>query len=192
MVSQIPFNNCFSFFMPVESQTSNPPSSEKRLPWPLITLAVICLLWCGMVMGISLLETPVKFTAASLKEAVDPEIGRGIALDIGRTVFGAFNKVEIVWSVLSGVLFFVLLSRFPGRLPRIAKVLLPLLWLIVAFQSVVLVPALAARAQMVLDGLELPPAPYHNLYTATELTKLISLLTLGITLIRRIGENRTE
>lgn len=174
------------------STESHSQPSALRSPWPLITLVIICLLWCGMVMGISLLETPVKFTAASLKEAVDPEVGRGIALDIGRTVFGAFNKVEIVWSVLSGVLFFVLLSRFPGRMPHAALVLLPLLWMIVVFQSVVLVPALSARAQMVLDGLELPPAPYHNLYTATELTKLISLLTLGILSIRKIGEERTE
>lgn len=133
-------------------------------------------------MGISLLETPIKFTAPALKTAVTHDVGRAIALDIGRVVFGAFNKVEIVWSVLT-----IALLPFIGsiaRLPRIAKVLFPTIWLIVVFQSVVLVPALAARAQMVLNNQPLPPAPYHALYTGSELIKLLSLLTLGVLLIR--------
>jgi hypothetical protein len=141
-----------------------------------------------MVMGISLLETPIKFTAPSLKTAVTPEVGRAVALDIGRVVFGAFNKVEIVWSVLT-----IALIPFVGslsRLPRAAKILLPTLWLIVAFQSAVLVPALAARAQMVLNNQPLPPAPYHALYTGTELVKLLSLWTLGVLLLKTMNSER--
>ena len=143
---------------------------------------MICLLWAGMVMGISLLETPIKFTAPSLKQAVPYEIGRAIALDIGRVVFGAFNKVEIVWSVLSCGLIFS--SGIFARLSSIAKALFLGLWAVVAFQSIVLVPALAERAQMVLNKQPLPPAPYHMLYTSTELFKLIALLSLGVMLLK--------
>lgn len=171
--------------MSLETQAVTSPA-EARPRWPLIALTMICLLWAGMVMGISLLETPIKFTAPSLKQAVAPEIGRAIALDIGRVVFGAFNKVEIVWSILTLVL--LLVARPFVRVPRLVGVLLPLLWIIVAFQSVVLVPALAARAQLVLNNQPLPPAPYHMLYTSTELIKLISLLVLGVLLIRHAGE----
>lgn len=149
---------------------------------------MICLLWAGMVMGISLLETPIKFTAPSLKQAVAPEIGRAIALDIGRVVFGAFNKVEIVWSVLSLGLMFG--TGTYVRLSGIAKALFLGIWAVVAFQSIVLVPALAERAQMVLNNQPLPPAPYHMLYTSTELFKLIALLTLGVTLLRLLSGKR--
>lgn len=149
-----------------------------------MALTMICLIWLGMVMGISLLETPIKFTAPSLKTIVTHEIGRAIALDIGRVVFHAFNRVEIVWSVLT--LALILFGGLWVRLPRASKALFPTIWAIVAFQSVVLVPALAARAQLVLHNQPLPPAPYHMLYTGTELIKLISLLTLGILLMRRM------
>jgi hypothetical protein len=170
--------------MSAENQT---PSADRtsvpaRPRWPLLALTMICLLWAGMVMGISLLETPVKFTAPSLKTIVTHEVGRAIALDIGRVVFHTFNKVEIVWSVLT-----IALIPFIGslaRLPRAARILLPTIWLVVVFQSVVLVPALAARAQLVLHNQPLPPAPYHALYTGSELIKLLSLLALGVLLLR--------
>ncbi len=168
--------------MPSQTQTPVHPEKTAAPVWPIILLTMICLLWAGMVMGISLLETPIKFTAPSLKQAVAPEIGRAIALDIGRVVFGAFNKVEIVWSVLT----FVLLFGFGSirRLSGIAKGLFIALWAVIAFQSIVLVPALAERAQMVLNKQTLPPAPYHMLYTSTELFKLIALLTLGVILLK--------
>ncbi len=171
--------------MSVENQTQPADRASSGPRWPLIALTAICLLWAGMVMGISLLETPIKFTAPSLKTAVAPEIGRAIALDIGRVVFGAFNKVEIVWSILT-----IALIPFIGslaRLPRAAKVLFPTIWLIIVFQSVVLVPALAARAQLVLNNQPLPPAPFHALYTGSELIKLLSLLVLGVLLMRRMN-----
>lgn len=139
-------------------------------------------------MGISLLETPIKFTAPSLKQAIPYEIGRGIALDIGRVVFGAFNKVEIVWSVLSFLLLFG--AGAFKRLSVVMKAFFGVLWAIVAFQSIVLVPALAARAQLVLNQQPLPPAPYHALYSGTELIKLLSLLTLGVLLLRMQNAKR--
>ena len=55
-------------------------------------LIAVCFVWAGMVLGISFLETPVKFTA--------PSVTLPIGLDVGRHVFGAFNKVEIVATLL--------------------------------------------------------------------------------------------
>lgn len=53
----------------------------------MMLLAALCFVWTGMVLGISFLETPVKFTA--------PSVTLPIGLDVGLHVFGAFNKVEI-------------------------------------------------------------------------------------------------
>ena len=157
--------------------------NSHRAHWAIVALAVICLLWAGMVLGISCLETPIKFSAPALKQAVAPELGRALAFDIGRVVFDAFSKVQVVWSVLTFVLLLVV--RPFQKTPRAIAVLFALVWPIVAFQTFVLVPALATRAQMVLSAptQKLPPAPYHALYTSTELVKLIALITLGILLI---------
>lgn len=42
-----------------------------------IGLVVVCLVWAGMVIGISFLEAPVKFMA--------PSLTRPVGLDVGRT-----------------------------------------------------------------------------------------------------------
>lgn len=154
---------------------------SSRPRWAIVALAVICLLWAGMVLGISCLDGPIRFTAPSLKQAVAPELGRAIALDIGRVTFAAFSKVEIVWSIATFLLLLVV-RPFP-RVPRAIGVLFALVWPIVAFQSLVLIPALAARAQMVMNKQTLPPAPYHALYSSTEIIKLVSLIALGVLLI---------
>lgn len=159
--------------------------NSARPRWALIALAVICLLWAGMVLGISCLDGPIRFTAPSLKQAVAPELGRAIALDIGRVTFAAFSKVEIVWSIATLVLLLVV--RPFKRVPRAVGVLFALVWPIVAFQSLVLIPALAVRAQMVMNKQTLPPAPYHALYSSTEIIKLISLIALGVLLIGACG-----
>jgi len=164
-----------------------PVETSARLRWPILALAVICLLWAGMVLGISCLETPVKFSAPALKQAVAPELGRALAFDIGRVVFDAFSKVQVVWSILTFVLLLVV--RPFHKTPCAIKVLFGLIWPIVAFQTIVLIPALAVRAQMVLNAptQKLPPAPYHALYSSTELVKLIALIALGILLINAAG-----
>ncbi|KAI9218434.1 hypothetical protein BC828DRAFT_399608 [Blastocladiella britannica] len=52
---------------------------------------VVCLVRAGLLLGISFLEAPTKFHAPSLPS-------RDVALDIGRHVFSALNRVEIVLS----------------------------------------------------------------------------------------------
>jgi hypothetical protein len=157
------------------------------MPWAVIALAAICLLWAGMVLGISVLEAPVKFQA--------PSLTRAVGLDVGRVVFSAFNKVEIVWSALS---FLILFAAKPFQnMPRFVKVLLPLIWLIVLAQSVFLLPMLVERSLLVVQhGVpidKLPPSPVHGLYSSTELIKLLSLITSGVLFIRScLGTARAQ
>jgi hypothetical protein len=51
-------------------------------------VGAIAFLWLGMVLALSFLEAPLKFRA--------PGITVQLGLGIGRLVFAAFNRVEIV------------------------------------------------------------------------------------------------
>ena len=128
-------------------------------------LAALCFIWGGMVLGISFLETPVKFTA--------PSVTLAIGLDVGRHVFGAFNKVEIGFALLA---FGLLMT---SRVPRVALISLSIVAAILALQSLWLLPILDARVQLIFDGKTPPSAPHHIFYVALELTKVACLLGVG-------------
>ena len=134
-------------------------------------LIVICLLWAGMILGISFLEAPVKFTAPSLTLAV--------GLDVGRHVFGAFNKVEIVWAL--ACLALARASK-PGRRAALA---LSIATGVLVIQTLWLLPVLDRRVTLILGGGTPPNAPYHLLYIALEAVKLAALGGAGIALAAR-------
>jgi hypothetical protein len=140
-----------------------------------VGLTALLLIWAGMVIGVSFLASPAKFAALSLSLPV--------ALDVGRQVFGTFGRVEIGLALATFLL--ALASR---RKTAIAWLVLGLIWLIVAAQGLWLLPVLDARAEMVLDGVQPPPAPWHWIYVVLEVTKLLSLL-LAAWLWRRSQEN---
>ena len=135
-------------------------------------LAALCFLWAGMVLGISFLETPIKFTV--------PRVTLPIGLDIGRHVFGVFNKVEIGMVLLAFGL--IVMSR-AGR-----AVWMPLLVtaIIVVLQSVWLLPFLDARVTLILEGQTPPPTPHHIVYIVFDLIKLLSLIGAGIAALRAL------
>lgn len=131
----------------------------------MMVLAALCWLWAGMVLGISFLETPVKFTA--------PSVTLPIGLDIGRHVFGAFNRVEIGAAVAACACLFWL------RPSRVLWFSMGVAAAIVALQSVWLLPVLDARVGLILAGQTPPPAPYHIVYILLELLKLSALFIAG-------------
>jgi hypothetical protein len=63
--------------------------------------------------------------------------------------------------------------------------LLALLWLIVAAQDFWLLPARDARADLLLQGQEPPPGPWHGLYVGAEITKLAALVCIALGAARR-------
>ena len=50
-------------------------------------------IWIGMLLGISFLEAPLKFRA--------PNMTTSLGLGIGQLVFGALNKIELVFSLFT-------------------------------------------------------------------------------------------
>jgi len=136
-----------------------------RIRNAILSPAWVCFLWVGITVGVSLIATPVRFTAAS--------ITRPVALDVGRVVFAALNKAEIVALVL-----LLLIVRIAG-LSRKWWPVCALLVLIVIAQGVWLIPELAARTDVIMSGGEPPPSYAHAVYSSLELIKIGLLLFFG-------------
>lgn len=122
--------------------------------------------WFGMTAGVSLLATPVRFTA--------PLMTRPVALDVGAVVFAALNKAEFVALIL--LLIIVRVSGLASRWWAVCG----LLALILIAQAAWLLPELTERAAMVANGLEPPPSIVHPVYSSLELTKLALLFGGGM------------
>lgn len=141
-------------------------SIVRSLRTALANPAWVFLAWFGMTAGVSLLATPIKFTA--------PLATRAIALDIGRVTFSALNKAELVALVLA-----LIVVRVSGAARRWWPVM-GILALILIAQSAWLLPELAARAEMVAGGVEPPPSHLHATYSILELSKLGILFVAGL------------
>lgn len=148
-------------------------SVHERIRKALLTPAWVCFLWAGLTIGVSLLATPVRFTAGS--------ITRPVALDVGRVVFAALNKAE-----LAALVVLLVVVRVSGR-ARELWAACALLALIVLAQGAWLIPELAARTDIILAGGEPPASAAHAIYSSLELAKLALLFWLGF---RSLAEQR--
>ncbi|ADP78932.1 hypothetical protein [Pseudofrankia inefficax] len=124
--------------------------------------------WFGLVAGISFLEAPLKFRA--------PGITIPLGLGIGRLVFRAVNRLEVV---LAAVLLVALALHTPtapawGVTAAVLGVL--------AVQLAVLRPALDRRAEQIIAGNPPPPSHRHVAYIVLEAVKVILLPILGVLL----------
>lgn len=124
-------------------------------------------IWFGMVLAISFMEAPLKFQA--------PGITLPLGLGIGRLVFFALNKMEIVSALLLIFAFWRVRSN-----TKIETGLLGAVALILLVETVWLLPVLDARAQMVIAGNEPPFSNMHLVYIVLDGLKLLCLLTLGL------------
>ncbi len=128
--------------------------------------AWICFVWFGLTAGISVLATPVRFASQ--------ELAREVKFEVASIVFTALNKAELVALIL-----FLIVIRLSGAASRWWAIA-GLLVLIVMAQSVFLLPELAARADMIVRGMEPPPSYVHGAYSTLELTKLAILFVTGV------------
>jgi hypothetical protein len=133
---------------------------------------LLCLTWTGMLLGISFLEAPVKFTAPSLTLPV--------GLDVGRHVFQAFNKVEMVFAGILLMIMFTLKS--PVRLNIIFSAVISLLLL----QCFWLLPILDERALQIIAGQTPTTLSPHAWYIVFDALKAFLLLVAPIFCFREI------
>ena len=128
-------------------------------------------IWFGMIGAISFMEAPLKFQA--------PGITLGLGLGIGRLVFFALNKVEIVFAILMCITLFAYRPKkmFPVAATAIIVILLILetLWLL---------PVLDARAEQVINGTGEPYSSTHLIYIAFDAIKFVLLFAVGVSLAK--------
>lgn len=140
---------------------------------------VLSLIWAGMLLGISFLEAPVKFTAPSLTLSV--------GLDVGRHVFQAFNKVEIVF----GTLALILLLR--TELTFLNKSLFATILIMLLLQCFWLLPALDERALIIIaGGTPVGESSLHNWYILFDTLKVIGLIVIGVKSITGFAKTSVE
>ncbi|MGE3854047.1 MAG: hypothetical protein AB7K09_20110 [Planctomycetota bacterium] len=126
----------------------------------LVSMPAVALIWIGAVLAVAM-EAGARFQA--------PLITREVAFDVGRTVFTMFNRVEIVLAVLATILTLWQRERAMARW----AVLVAVCALIV--QTLVLLPALNARADVIIAGGDVAPDGSHAGYLAAEGIKLVAL-----------------
>lgn len=138
--------------------------------YPVAIAAVF--IWIGFLGAISFMEAWLKFRA--------PGITLPLGLGIGRLVFGALNKVELVLStVLIASMLFSGVKEFEWK-----HLFFIIPFLIVIVQSLWLLPALDVRAEMHIQGQEVAASNLHFYYVGLEVVKITCLLIFGIKLLK--------
>ncbi|MEZ5246023.1 MAG: DUF4149 domain-containing protein [Acidimicrobiales bacterium] len=133
-------------------------------------IRLLAWVWMGIVIGVSFLATPVKFTADSLT--------RPVALDVGRATFHALAYLE--WTLVACLAIVLWQAVGAGRRPsERALVAAGVVTVIVVLQSAWLIPALDERVASIIAGTEPPPSHLHTLYGIAEVTKVAALGLLG-------------
>ena len=126
--------------------------------------------WLGMLGAISFLEAPLKFRA--------PNITRELALGIGKLVFRALNRVELVLAAV------MLICMIATRLStRNIQLLFGATAAILIVQTLWLLPSLSARAMSVIAGEEVPKSRLHLVFVVCETVKILLLAVVGVMLL---------
>ncbi len=127
----------------------------------------VAIFWLGLLLGVSLLATTVKFQA--------PSLDLPTALDVGRVTFALLSKVEwVLCGVLIAAAFLSPLSqgvRLGGCAVLVA---------VLACQASWLLPALDLRASQIIAGATVPASNHHLYYVAAEGLKTLLLLALSV------------
>lgn len=125
-------------------------------------------LWIGFVCAISFMEAWLKFRA--------PGITVPLGLGIGRLVFDALNKIEWVFALA------ILVSRIITRENWLSTKLIPfaISLLLLVIQTLWILPALDARAELIIHVHDLPTSNLHFFYVGMEIIKVITLIIFGI------------
>ena len=139
----------------------------------MIEFAIISIyIWIGFVCAISFMEAWLKFRA--------PGVTLAIGLGIGQLVFSALNRVE--WT-LALIISVVLLLNYE-HLSLYIWILLSLPLLLLAVQSIYLLPELKLMAKEKIEGKPSQKSSIHIYYVIFELIKVIILACIGYMLFK--------
>lgn len=140
-------------------------SPQKRMTGA-TGLALVALVWLGMVLGVSFLATTAKFMA--------PTLSLDTALDVGRHTFRVFIHVELVFY---GAMLLLVAGCVRGWLTWIMAMALGG---IVAFEFIWLLPTLDNRVGVILAGGAPVASDLHEVYIVLEVIKATLLCITGV------------
>ncbi|MEO8401227.1 MAG: hypothetical protein ABI597_05435 [Gammaproteobacteria bacterium] len=120
-------------------------------------------------MGISFLESWVKFRA--------PSLTRAVGLDVGRTVFKFFQKVQCI------LLMVIILIGIFIKLTLINWLIVGMLTIIFILQSTWLFPILDQRVNVILAGGKPQNSQVHKVYGIFEIAKFVVLIDFSMRLM---------
>jgi hypothetical protein len=149
----------------------------------IILIIALSFIWCGLVIGISFIEAPLKFKA--------PEVTLKIGVGIGMLVFKAINTIEIV---LAMIIIGLLLFSKPKSASQMKYFALGIAVSLLVLQSVWLLPSLQNSAKALLE--ERPSKPnffHHKLFVIAEIVKVLSLIFFaGNFLFKQLNNTKND
>ena len=123
-------------------------------------------LWLGLIIGISLIEAPLKFQA--------PGITIPLGLGIGRLVFGVMNIVEAVFALV------LLVAMVFARPPRTEWLLGLAVTAVLALKALIIRPVMQQTTDAVIEGTSAGGSNMHLFYIAAD--GILILLLIGLTI----------
>ncbi|MEL7538897.1 MAG: hypothetical protein AAFZ58_10115 [Pseudomonadota bacterium] len=139
--------------------------SDRLFP-TLLSPRGIAWFWAGALVGLYVIEFPVRFTA--------PEIDYANAIGVGARVFARLNVAE--WALLGTMVVFALIARSTWRFWIAGVVIAALL----GFETFVLLPELTTRAAEIVAAGSPEPSSAHRIYSSLELVKAAALAFVAI------------
>lgn len=124
-------------------------------------------IWVGFICAISFMEAWLKFTP--------PNVSLIVGLSIGKVVFSALNKVELVATILLGVILL-----FDRQWNWHSEIFFMMAIAILFIQSLWILPTLSERLDIYLAGSTPPPSFIHLVFIALEGIKTTVLIMYGI------------
>lgn len=134
-------------------------------------------IWLGMLLGLSFIETPLKFLA--------PGIDLPIGLGLGRIVFNAMNLAAVVLLVL------LLLSVLVSEATRALRSTVIILGVVLAVQIALVRPFLNARSDAIIAGNDPGESMLHYVYIAFDLLVLALLIAVIVQVLRPVLRTAT-
>ena len=129
-------------------------------------------LWLGLIIGISLIEAPLKFQA--------PGITIPLGLGIGRLVFGVMNIVEAVFA------FVLLVAMWGSRPPKTQWLLGLAVTAVLAAKALIIRPVMQSTTDAVIEGSSQGGSSLHYLYIAADGILIVLLVWLLVASARTL------
>lgn len=134
--------------------------------------SAITFVWIGFVSAISFMAAPLRTQVQGITVAT--------AAAIGHLISSYMNRAEWLFAII--IIIGLILKKEGKKYLLLLLFLLPLG--ILTFQTAWLIPGLDNSAETLIKGVHVPPSDFDSWYLRSEVIKVISLFSFGVTLLK--------